>query len=214
MSPWGLCCMSCVLESLFTLSSGNKNCSKTCTSLGIVWLTALTGISLWDPKVSRTFSLHWRWNRMVLHQRLERTLLGSWVLSLYTLPMGYCALKILESLRALLFSIQQTANLCLLCPGNGLQSETWAILTHLACFPSQGSPSPVLPDVQCLKKNHFIHFSCLVSLFVLDRQAIFRAVCTWGTLYFVIHHPLDWMYHEDCFAYFVWICLLCSLLDP
>lgn len=47
--------------------------------------------------VSWTFSLHWHWNRTVLCQRLERTPLGSWVLSLYTLPMGYCALQILES---------------------------------------------------------------------------------------------------------------------
>lgn len=56
------------------------------------------------------------------------------------------------------------------------------------------------------ENNYFIHFF-LFCLFVSGRRAIFQAARTWGMLYFVI-------YHEDCFACFVWISLLCSLLDP
>lgn len=104
--------------------------------------------------VSWTLIRHWHWHRIVLCQRSERTPLRSWALSLYrSFPTGYCALQILELLELFCLSFNSAncqalfAASCKLSPSRKLGNSQ----TNLVCFPSQGSPSPVLPAVQCLK---------------------------------------------------------------
>lgn len=149
-ASWGLFWMRCGLESLCTLPSGNRNYSQTCASLGIVWLSALTGYLFGLMDFHPTLALA---QNGTLPKIWEDPSEITSSLLLQILPYGVRALQILESLE-LFYLYFNSANCqalftasCKLSPGRKLGNSQ----THLICFPSQGSPSPVLSDVQYLK---------------------------------------------------------------
>lgn len=170
-ASWGLYWMSCVLEKLFTLPSGSRNYSQTCTGLGIMWLSALTGYLFGLMDFHPTLALA---QNGTLPKIWEDPSEITSSLLIQILPYGVlCSANSRISwtlLSVFQFSKLPSSVYCILETVSRQKAGQFSDSPYLFSFSGISQSCGVRCPIS--ENNYFLHLSCFVCLFVVGRRAI------------------------------------------